>query len=710
MDQPLPDVTDDDIVQAMIGRELNDLFPEVSPAGEETALEVKGLHVSGYPAPVDLSVRRGEILGLAGLVGAGRTELLEAIFGVRKSTAGTVSVAGTDVAPQLAGGVDHPRDGPGPGGPQGGRGGPHHERPRQRLAAAAVAASRSAAGCGRGRGRRAVKEAMSSVRLRSRGMNQHVGTLSGGNQQKVVLARWLTGHVDVLLLDEPTRGVDVGARSEIYRIITELAAGRHGGGHGVIGHARDPQPLPPGVRHARTARSSAELDRAALVRARRPGDGLPPRGRTGPRRPGSGNRPDGADSPSADGPPAPRLAPPCHRPPRRTCDEHATGSARAAVRWSRSPTREPAARSRGAWFRDQLIRHAMVIVMLLVIAYFSYRSARFGTLDNIQTILVAAAPFALIALGQTLVILTGGIDLSVGSVIAVSAMAAAATVKGHPDRLWLSVLVADVRRPRCRCGQRLPRVAKVNVPPFIATLGMLTAASGLAYVIGGGAPINGLPGDFGKIANTKIFGLQIPVLVMIVGIIGPGVDHGADHLRHAHLRRRRQPRRGRDRRRQDRADPVQRLCHQRRPRRAVRRHAGLAGHLRAAQPRSGLRARRHRRGGHRRRQPDGRPGQHLGNGPRPAADPDPQQRPRHPRRARPTGRTSSRASSSSPPSRSTSGPPGDASSDRRRPHPRHQREPHSTKRSIIMSHRHPARPDRGPRRRSAARHCRLRRR
>ena len=94
MDQPLPVVTDDDIVQAMIGRELDDLFPEVSPVGEETALEVKGLHVSGYPAAVDLSVKPGEILGLAGLVGAGRTELLEAMFGVRKSTAGAVERRG----------------------------------------------------------------------------------------------------------------------------------------------------------------------------------------------------------------------------------------------------------------------------------------------------------------------------------------------------------------------------------------------------------------------------------------------------------------------------------------------------------------------------------------------------------------------------------------------------------------------------------------
>jgi ribose transport system permease protein len=178
----------------------------------------------------------------------------------------------------------------------------------------------------------------------------------------------------------------------------------------------------------------------------------------------------------------------------------------------------PAARYSGAWFRDQLIRHAMVVVMLLIIAYFSYRSARFGTLDNIQTIGIAAAPFALIALGQTLVILTGGIDLSVGSVIALSAMSAAATVKGHPERLWLSVLVALFVGLAAGAVNGF-LVAKVNVPPFIATLGMLTTASGLAYVVGSGAPINGLPADFGKIANNQIFGLQIPVIVMIVGIL-----------------------------------------------------------------------------------------------------------------------------------------------------------------------------------------------
>ncbi len=193
-----------------------------------------------------------------------------------------------------------------------------------------------------------------------------------------------------------------------------------------------------------------------------------------------------------------------------------TSPAPAAGSTETHPT--PTARFTAEWFKDQAIHRAMVIVMLLIIAYFSYRSARFGTVDNIQTIAVAAAPFALIALGQTLVILTGGIDLSVGSVIALSAMTAAATVKGHPERLILSVVVAVLVGLIAGAVNGF-LVARVNVPPFIATLGMLTTASGLAYVVGNGAPINGLPGEFGEIANTKIVGVQIPVFVMILGIL-----------------------------------------------------------------------------------------------------------------------------------------------------------------------------------------------
>ncbi|WLQ05701.1 ABC transporter permease [Arthrobacter oryzae] len=174
------------------------------------------------------------------------------------------------------------------------------------------------------------------------------------------------------------------------------------------------------------------------------------------------------------------------------------------------------------WFQNLAIRYAMVIVMLLVIAFFLYRSARFGTVDNVTTILIAAAPFALIALGQTLVILTGGIDLSVGSVIAVSAMSGALFAKSFPDQVWLSVLVA-VLVGLIAGSINGAVISLINVPPFIATLGMLTLASGLAFVVGNGAPINGLPTAFGQIANTQILGLTIPVVLMILGIVGFGL-------------------------------------------------------------------------------------------------------------------------------------------------------------------------------------------
>lgn len=165
-----------------------------------------------------------------------------------------------------------------------------------------------------------------------------------------------------------------------------------------------------------------------------------------------------------------------------------------------------------------LIRHAMIVVMLLIVAFFAYRSARFATPENLLTVLIAAAPFALIALGQTLVILTGGIDLSVGSVIAVTAMAAAWSAKNLGDNplipLTVAVLVGIVAG-----SVNGFVVSRLNVPPFITTLGMLTLASGLAYAIGNGAPINGLPENFGAFANTRVLGLTIPVILMIVSIL-----------------------------------------------------------------------------------------------------------------------------------------------------------------------------------------------
>jgi ribose transport system ATP-binding protein len=223
LDEALVDLSDDDIVTAMIGRELDDLFPELPAAGTETVLTLSGFAVAPAGAPLDLEVKRGEIVGLAGLVGAGRTELVEAIFGIRPVMAGTITVNGHNVRP---------------GSPSAAIDAGIALVPEDRKGAGAVLSMSilqngtlprlgkfSTLGWLHGRSRRdAIGESMKSVSLRSRGLDQEMETLSGGNQQKVVFARWLTDDVDVLLLDEPTRGVDVGARSEIYRIITELSA------------------------------------------------------------------------------------------------------------------------------------------------------------------------------------------------------------------------------------------------------------------------------------------------------------------------------------------------------------------------------------------------------------------------------------------------------------------------------------------------------
>ncbi|WP_308467921.1 ABC transporter permease [Rathayibacter soli] len=184
-------------------------------------------------------------------------------------------------------------------------------------------------------------------------------------------------------------------------------------------------------------------------------------------------------------------------------------------------TTSPAAARIGALrprISNFVIRHIMVLVMILIIAYFAYRSARFATADNLATILIAAAPFALIALGQTLVILTAGIDLSPGSIIALSAMSAAWADQNIGHNLFIPLAAALVVGFLAGAVNGIV-ISWLNVPPFIATLGMLTLASGLAYAIGNGAPINGLSASYGGYANTEIFGITIPVILMIVAIL-----------------------------------------------------------------------------------------------------------------------------------------------------------------------------------------------
>lgn len=168
--------------------------------------------------------------------------------------------------------------------------------------------------------------------------------------------------------------------------------------------------------------------------------------------------------------------------------------------------------------RDLLTRSSMVIVMLLTIIYFSVMNPRFATPENALAILIATAPFALIALGQTLVILTAGIDLSVGSVISLTAMVAAWLARDNPENL-VGAFAVGVTVGLLAGVLNGIMVAVLGITPFVATLATLTAASGLAYAVGNGAPIVGLLPSYGGLANTRILGLPGPVWIMLLGLI-----------------------------------------------------------------------------------------------------------------------------------------------------------------------------------------------
>jgi ribose transport system ATP-binding protein/rhamnose transport system ATP-binding protein len=221
--RPLAEFDEDSLIAAMVGRTISNLYPGERSRPGEARLEVRGLLPAGFPEPVDLSVRGGEIVGLAGLLGSGRSELLRAVFGADPVTAGQVLVDGSPVP-----------SGSTRAAARRGLGLLTEDRKESGLLPElsieeniAVASWRTAGSRGlvnRARLRRHVETATDGLRLRFGDWSDPVSSLSGGNQQKVLIARWRALGAKVLLLDEPTKGVDVGAKADIYQIVADLAA------------------------------------------------------------------------------------------------------------------------------------------------------------------------------------------------------------------------------------------------------------------------------------------------------------------------------------------------------------------------------------------------------------------------------------------------------------------------------------------------------
>ena len=221
---PTADLTEGQLVEMMIGRSLNDYVPVPRRSGQQTeVLRAEGLTVHGRFHDVSLTLHAGEVVGLAGLMGAGRSEVASALFGLAPVDSGAIYMHGARVEirnPQQAIGL--------------GIGFVPEDRKRQGLVLSASAmhnASLPTLGrlsrigwIWRARERAQVGALFDRLRVRTPGLDAVVAGLSGGNQQKVVLAKWLAASPQVLILDEPTRGVDVGAKAEIHALIDELAA------------------------------------------------------------------------------------------------------------------------------------------------------------------------------------------------------------------------------------------------------------------------------------------------------------------------------------------------------------------------------------------------------------------------------------------------------------------------------------------------------
>ncbi|TFY93569.1 L-arabinose ABC transporter ATP-binding protein AraG [Pseudomonas nabeulensis] len=217
-------LTHDQLVTCMVGRDIQDIYDYRPREQGEVALKVDGLLGPGLREPVSFQVHKGEILGLFGLVGAGRTELFRLLSGVARSTAGSLELCGQDLPLQsprdaIAAGVllcpeDRKKEGIIP------------------LSSVAENINISARGAHSAFGwllregweKRNADQQIKAMRVKTPNAEQKIMYLSGGNQQKAILGRWLSMPMKVLLLDEPTRGIDIGAKSEIYQIIHNLAA------------------------------------------------------------------------------------------------------------------------------------------------------------------------------------------------------------------------------------------------------------------------------------------------------------------------------------------------------------------------------------------------------------------------------------------------------------------------------------------------------
>ncbi len=446
--EPVQGLTVDRLVARMAGRELAAFQRRGRTAPGETVLRVSRLDSpQGRFRDVSLEVRRGEIVGLYGLVGAGRSELARALFGLdpcqgRIEVRGRPLQARNPVSAMQAGLAYLPEDRLNEGIF------PAHSC--QSNLTAAVMRQFGPLGFISGRREREIAHRIiPELQIKLDLPDQPISTLSGGNQQKLVLGRWLETQPEVLILDEPTRGVDVGAKAQIHRIIGELAAK----GKGVLLISSD---LPEVMQLS---------DRVLVLAEGRLAGEFDP-GKVSP------------DTVVAAALPKPKPA--------------------------GAPVRGEAGRGSrlGGWWRFRelgLLAALAILYGLIAVA----RPAEFATVKNLLDVLTDASIVAVGATGMTLVIITGGIDISVGRMLGlVGAIAGLLAMRGVPPGLCLGAATI--------AGALLGSLNSIlstlgRIHPIVVTLAGMSVYQGLTHQLTGGYEVHPLPAGYRALADGHLW-------------------------------------------------------------------------------------------------------------------------------------------------------------------------------------------------------------
>ena len=421
------DITDDELLAMIVGRQLESTFPPkpVPAEAPSDVLVVDGLSCPGF-SDVSFTARRGEIIGVSGIVGNGQSDVLRALAGLEPFT-GSVTLAGTPRSPRelRKQSAYLPAD-------------RHREglmmtlSVRENAALSALERFRSRLLLNRGREEAAVSAELASLEVKMPSSESVVSALSGGNQQKVVLARALLSEPQIVLADEPTQGVDVGARAEIYRILREVSAS----GVPVIVASSDAKEL------EGLCDQVIVMSRGALV-----------------------------DTVVGDDVTEERLI---HSAVRAT--GHSTASASVS-----STTSTRLGRFLNGDYAPVVV---LALVMLALGAYVFSQNDRYLAPFNITSVMTSCAALGFIAFGQTIVLITGGIDLSVGPLAGLLVVVGSFFLtedKSLPVMAFGLVVMAAVAAATGAVNGSLIRYAKFT--PVAATLAAYIGLQGLSFLL-----------------------------------------------------------------------------------------------------------------------------------------------------------------------------------------------------------------------------------